>query len=68
MVMNIKEIRVFGTNKMKAYDSEDVNPDDIVNISKDIKVKGDYGSYLVNKVVLKNNKKGYIWSENQKFD
>ncbi len=62
------KIRVFKNNTLKAYDSEDVNLSDIVSRSRDIKVYDSDGFYLVNKVVLKNRKKGYVWSKNQKFD
>jgi len=62
------KIRVFKTKSMKAYDSEDYNIDDIISRSDDIKVRGSFDSYLVNKVELKNGKTGYVWSKNQKFD
>jgi hypothetical protein len=61
------KIRVFKNNTLKAYDSEDVNLSDIVSRSRDIKVYDSDGFYLVNKVVLKNGKKGYVWSQNQKL-
>ena len=61
--------RVFSSNKMKAYDSEDVLMSTIKERGKDIKIKDSYGgTYLVNKVILENGKKGYVWSDNQKFE
>lgn len=65
--MNNK-IRVFKTNKMKAYDSVDIDLSSIISRSKDLRVADTHGGYLVNKVKLKDGSIGYVWSKNQKFD
>lgn len=49
--MNDK-IRFFKTNKMKAYDSVDIDLSSIISRSKDLRVADTYGGYLVNKVKL----------------
>ena len=56
-------IRVFKTKDMKDY-IKDVPVDNIKERGKDIKVK----NYIVNTVVLKDGTKGWIWSENEKFE
>lgn len=65
--MNDK-IRFFKTNKMKAYDSVDIDLSSIISRSKDLRVADTHGGYLVNKVKLKDGSIGYVWSKNQKFD
>ena len=61
------KIRVFSSKKMKGY-IKDINPSEINSKGNDLKVKDTAGFYLVNKVKLEDGTKGYIWSQNQKFD
>jgi hypothetical protein len=48
---------------MKDY-IKDAPIDDIKERGKDLKVK----NYIVNTVVLKDGTKGWVWSENEKFE
>lgn len=61
------KIRVFSSKKMKGY-IKDINPSEINSKGNDLKVKDTAGFYLVNRVELEDGTKGYIWSQNQKFD
>ena len=60
-------IRVFSRKEMKDY-IRDIIPSEIKSKGNDLKVKDLTGFYLVNRVELEDGPKGYIWSQNQKFD
>ena len=61
------KIRVFSSKEMKDY-IKDIDPSEIKSKGNDLKVKDLTGFYLVNRVELGDGTKGYIWSQNQKFD
>ena len=61
------KIRVFSRKEMKDY-IKDIDPSEIKSKGNDLKVKDLTGFYLVNRVELEDGTKGYIWSQNQKFD
>ena len=61
------KIRVLSSKEMKDY-IKDIDPSEIKSKGNDLKVKDLTGFYLVNRVELEDGTKGYIWSQNQKFD
>ena len=55
-------VRVFRTKNMKGWVT-DITEVDIETRAKDLKV----GDGLVNRVVLKDGTKGWVWSKNETF-
>lgn len=56
-------IRVFGSFRMKPFDSEDYSKNAIVDVGKTYKKKGTIKTYYVTRVKLYDGSKGWVWPD-----